>query len=358
MWADLSTSLIQKCNMNMVIDDRIEMLITRSFLGELNNSEKAELQSWLDASNENRSFYLEQKKVWEAVESLEKMKLIDEKGAFKKVSNSLFTNKRGSVFVTLQRIAAILFIPLFIASIWMYVSNFKEHKMLSSIYQTFETPLGMRSNLTLPDGSKVWLNAGSRISYPLYSKEHVRKVKIDGEVYFEVAKMKDIPFIVDAGNVEIEVLGTKFNCCAYANSELIQTALLEGSVKIRETSHGKQTTMIPGELVEFSKSTNTLAKSTTNLDKYVAWKSGKLMFREDPMDVVIEKLGRWYNIDIQVVDKEIRNYVYTATFENEKLEQVLDFLELSAPISYYLPKREIDDDGTYKKQVVKLYNSN
>ena len=338
------------------IDKKTEDLIASDLLGELDGMSSQELENWLQKSDSNQKQYSERKKIWDSLSTLKKMEMINEKKAFQKVSYQLFSNPQQQFLHFFQRVAAILILPIIFGAIWLYVAHNNETNRLSSVYQTAQTPMGMRSNLILPDGTKVWLNAGSSIRYPVYS-EHERRVEIEGEVYFEVKKIKDHPFIIHTGaGIEIEVLGTKFNCYAYPESNFIQTVLVEGSVKITNTENGSRMMMSPGELVEYTKSNHTLLKSKTNIDKYIAWKSGRLLFRDDPMNVVIEKLERWYNIDIQVVDEQIRNYVYTATFENETLEQVLVFLKLSAPIDYFMPKRERNNDGTFAKQIIKLYN--
>jgi ferric-dicitrate binding protein FerR (iron transport regulator) len=135
---------------------------------------------------------------------------------------------------------------------------------------------------------------------------------------------------------------------------LISTVLVEGSVEIGHPGSNKLL-MKAGELVEYSKDDHQMVRYVIDPEKYIAWKSGKLMFRDDPMEAVILQLERWYNVEIKVVDKKILQYAYTATFENETLEQVLHFLELSAPIRYSVDERERRPDGTFGRQMIKLY---
>jgi ferric-dicitrate binding protein FerR (iron transport regulator) len=228
--------------------------------------------------------------------------------------------------------------------------NFKDE----TVFNTIEIPLGTRSSFTLPDGTFVWLNAGSTLKYPLTFNRGGRHVELNGEAWFEVKKDENHPFVVSTADINIKVLGTSFNCSAYPSAGKIETALVEGKIEISGKSGKNRFLVEPGELAVFSKQERTIEKSQANLDKHIAWKSGKLMFRDDPMDKVIEKLGRWYRVEFQVDDPEILNYTYSATFSGESLDQVLKMLALSAPINFDLLPRERLDDMEYGPQIIQL----
>jgi len=213
----------------------------------------------------------------------------------------------------------------------------------------------MRSSLTLPDGTKVWLNAGSSISYPVLFANDFRAVSLSGEAYFEVKKDKSWPFVVNTKDMNIVVSGTTFNCNAYPENDQVQTVLVEGEVTLANQSAIELATLNPGELAIFDKSNQRITTTKTDLQKYIAWKSGKLMFRDDKMNMVVEKLERWYNVEFEIEDPEIANYVYTATFIDESLDQVLKMLTLSAPIRYTISERNKQEDQTFEKAKVKLY---
>jgi len=284
------------------------------------------------------------------------MEGIDRKKALQKVEKHLF-GKGGTISIPrlLERAAAILFIPLLLSALWFYY-NSNTHNAIKkeTVFTRMEVPLGMRSSMTLPDGTFVWLNAGSSLKYPVPFEGNERQVELTGEAYFEVKKDHSRPFVVSAGDVNIKVMGTSFNCCAYPGGKNIETALVEGKIEISDSLSGHKTIMNPGELATFSKSENKIEIKKTNLGKYVAWKSGKLMFRDDPMDKVLEKLGRWYNVEFQVENSEMLGYIYSATFTGESLDQMLKMFALSAPIEYQmLSKKKLNDDS-YEKQVIKL----
>lgn len=337
----------------------IDKLIMQDFLGQISPENKSVLEQWLGLQAENRRYYAEQKRLLNLLAIRDKMQKIDEDSAYRKISSKLFKKRNTNFWISLQRVAAILFLPVVLFSgLYIYLQNRapeQEENQFSEVYNTVETPLGMRSSLILPDGTKVWLNAGSKLRYPVLFSKGIRDVQLSGEAFFEVKKNKQWPFRVSAGNMNIMVSGTSFDCNAYPENKLIQTVLVEGKVTIMNSSATETSEMIPGELAIYGKESQQITKKKTDLEKYIAWKSGKLMFREDNMSTVVEKLQRWYNVKIAIEDREISDYVYTATFVDESLDQVLKMLSLSAPIRYTVSARTKQQDETFAKQTVKLY---
>lgn len=333
----------------------IDQLMMNDFSGRLTPDDRQLLDQWVDENRENQHKYTEQKKLWNLFTLHQKMQKIDEKRAYQKVATRLFAPKKYNFILQLQRIAAILLLPVLIVSGLYYFAAQNQSKDYSAVYTTTETPLGMRSSLILPDGTKVWLNAGSKLSYPVIFSDKFRAVSLNGEAYFEVKKNKKWPFWVSAGNMNIVVSGTAFNCNAYPENNEIQTVLVEGQVTVMNESATVSKELQAGELAVFSKRTQQISRIKTDSQKYIAWKNGKLVFKEDPMNLVVEKLERWYNVEFDIKDKEISEYIYTATFMDESLDQVLKMLSLSAPIRYSVSVRHKKEDQTFEKQTVRLY---
>jgi transmembrane sensor len=333
----------------------IDQLIANRLLETISEEENVFLDDWIGQSIENRRLYSEQKRLWNLFEIHRKVQNIDERKAYQKISNQIFSRKKLNALGWIQRVAAILLLPVIVASVFYFYSEKHSHNQFSSVYNTVETPLGMRSSLTLPDGTKVWLNAGSSIRYPVLFADDSRKISLTGEAYFEVKKDKNWPFVVSTKNMNVMVTGTTFNCNAYPENDQVQTVLVEGQVTLANQSATELATMNPGELAIFNNDNQQITKTKTDLQKYIAWKSGKLMFRDDKMHKVVEKLERWYNVEFEIEDPEIANYVYTATFINESLDQVLKMLTLSAPIRYTISERNKLEDQTFAKAKVKLY---
>jgi transmembrane sensor len=333
----------------------IDQLLINCFSGIITPEEQEWLDQWLGKSIENKHYYIDQKKLWEIFSWHQKIQKIDEHKAYQMVSTKLFSQKKFNLFLLVQRVAAILLLPVLIVFAFYHHSENIHKEQFASVYNTAETSLGMRSSLTLPDGTKVWLNAGSKLSYPVLFSEKFRAVKLSGEAYFEVKKDAKWPFLVNSGNMNIIVSGTTFNCNAYPENDEIQTVLVEGQVTVMNESATVSKELMPGELALFTKNNQQITKTKIDLHKYIAWKSGKLMFRDDRMDLVVEKLERWYNVEINIKENEISDYIYTATFIDESLDQVLKMLSLSAPISYTVSKRAKSDDGSFSKQTVELF---
>lgn len=333
----------------------IDELITSYLIGSISSEENSSLNDWLQQSVENQRYFSEQKGLWELFETHKKIQRIDEQKAFRKISNQINESPKVGFFGYFQRAAAILILPLIAFSVFYYNKQKVDHLQVAQVTNTVETPLGMRSSLILPDSTKVWLNAGSKISFPVVFSNEKRLVSLSGEAYFEVKKNKKWPFVVATKNISVLVTGTTFNCNAYPENDQVQTVLVEGEVTIANSSATALKSLNPGELAVYNKKDGQITKKKTDLQKYIAWKNGKLMFRDDKMDKVVEKLERWYNVEFIIADKEIADYVYTATFVDESLDQVLKMLSISAPIRYTISDRKKQSDDTFERAVVKLY---
>jgi ferric-dicitrate binding protein FerR (iron transport regulator) len=159
---------------------------------------------------------------------------------------------------------------------------------------TMSTPKGGKYQLLLPDGSKVWLNAASSITYPVVFSGRERKVTITGEAYFEVQKDNEHPFIVNLGGVDITVLGTEFNINAYPDEQDTRVTLLQGAVKVTKT--GKTVLLRPGDQARITQTLQ--VTSQVNTDAVIAWKNGTFDFTGVPLDVILRQLSRWYDVDI------------------------------------------------------------
>lgn len=164
-------------------------------------------------------------------------------------------------------------------------------------YNTMTTPRGRQFNVTLPDGTRVWLNASSSLRYPTVFGGFERRVEVTGEAFFEVAQNKDLPFIVNIGQqAEVQVLGTSFNVNAYADEPGINTTLLEGSVKVLAVKRNEELVLKPGEQAQQS---DGLQKKTVNVDEVVAWKNGAFNFNDMELPAVMRQLSRWYNVEVE-----------------------------------------------------------
>ncbi|HRN57581.1 MAG TPA: FecR domain-containing protein [Agriterribacter sp.] len=170
------------------------------------------------------------------------------------------------------------------------------------LFNTMTTPKGRQFQLLLPDGTKVWLNAASSITYPAFFAGDSRRVKVSGEVYFEVAKMKDMPFYVDIHDkAEVKVLGTHFNISSYEEEGSIKTTLLEGSIQTSVWGAGKAPEYVvlkPGQQAEITNDSKIELNEPVNTDQVMAWKNELFNFENASLEEVMRQLSRWYDIEV------------------------------------------------------------
>ncbi|MFC0515087.1 FecR family protein [Mucilaginibacter angelicae] len=165
------------------------------------------------------------------------------------------------------------------------------------LYNTLTIPPGGQYQVVLPDGTQVWLNSSSSLSYPTEFTGNSRTVKLTGEAYFEVAKNKDKPFYVEMNNVQVKVLGTHFNISAYADDNDLTTTLLEGSVQI--SKNGSQALLKPGQQAVIGSTADAIAVSKAHINEAMAWKNGYFMFNDDNIVDIMKKVSRWYDADVE-----------------------------------------------------------
>ncbi len=200
----------------------------------------------------------------------------------------------------------------------------------ASYYNTISTPKGRFFQIVLPDQTKVWLNAASSLRYPTVFASNERRVEIDGEAYFEVAKNPNAPFIVKVNDeTSVKVLGTHFNINAYTNEDEIRTTLLEGSVEV--SGKNGQATIKPGQQAKISRQSNNTVQiaGSVNIDKVMAWKNGSFDFEDASLEEVMHQLERWYDIDV-AYEQGVPKIEFVGKMGRDlSLKSVLRGLELS-----------------------------
>lgn len=202
-------------------------------------------------------------------------------------------------------------------------------------FNTISTPKGGQYMVTLPDGTKVWLNAHSLLRYPVYFAGKERVVEVEGEAYFEVTKNKLKPFKVIAKDIEVKVLGTHFNVTAYAD-ESSETTLLEGSVDVNSKI------LFPGQQAQINNQTKKLSVSNVNTDEVVAWKNGLFIFRNEDIQSIMKKISRWYDVEVEFKDKKILNERFGGTFSRSgELSEMLESMSLTGMIHFKMEGRRV-----------------
>ena len=203
----------------------------------------------------------------------------------------------------------------------------------TEIFHTLEIPRGGEYLLTLSDGTMIYLNSESTLSFPVKFQGKERKVYLTGEAYFKVAKNTEHPFVVTAGELEVLVTGTTFGVRAYKDEKDIQTTLESGQVTVKV--EGKSVKLVPNKQVLFNKLTMGVEVRDVDVDLYLAWADGRLVYDNCPLEKILTDLGRWYNIDVFYSRDELRSYQFSLNMKkHEEFTQVLELIGKTGEVQF------------------------
>lgn len=292
--------------------------------------------------------------------------LSESKKILKKSNHNIVNFRRREYFMKiLLRAAAVLLLPALGFGFYMsykYETSRYDYIAVNQVYNEVFSSVDAITKVTLPDGSGVWLNHNSSLKYPAFFSGNSRKVELNGEGYFEVIPNSKVPFIVTAGKLQVVARGTVFNIMAYPEEDNIEISLIKGMVELQKPSAkgiaSSLRVMKPTDISVYQKISEEVSTRSINDNRYYSWRFGKLIFNAEPMDQVIRKLSRWFNVDIQIRDVELNELNYTATFVNETLPQVMELMTLMTPVSYTISNREVTENGTFAKRKVILTKKN
>jgi transmembrane sensor len=260
--------------------------------------------------------------------------------------NSEYTNKRrlkiSKTFIKVAATVALLLISYFGARVLI---PHGEDKKVATITKTVTK--GHKLILTLADGTKIKLNAGSTISYPENFSANERKIELSGEAFFKVASNPEAPFTVVTGNVETRVLGTSFNVKAYPEKELVYVAVVEGKVRVSSLDPNKNVKadveLIPNQLATIPKNEGEILVSPFDKELLLAWRHGNLYFEQSNFEDVINDLERWYGVSIELSKSKKINpeWRFSGHFENRSLEYVLNVFSYPERFSFQIEGNKI-----------------
>jgi transmembrane sensor len=276
------------------------------------------------------------------------------------------SEKRKPVYLQILKIAAIV-IPVFLlGGILSYYILSNKTKTENITYTEIRAPFGARTEIALPDGSTVWLNAGSKIKYMNVFNRDNREIQLHGEAYFKVAKNAALPFEVKTGELSIQAVGTEFNVKSYDDEDFIETTLVEGKIEILQGRKHKGSIFLePHQQAVYMKYNKNLTIKEMNKvreDKpevlkfrkgaiyiaekidpqpIVAWKDNRLILKGEELSNLVIKLERKYDVSFIFGSEKLKAFRFSGTLENETLTQVLDVIKLSAPIEYKLQGKTV-----------------
>lgn len=323
----------------------INEIIRKYFVGEIASEEAAKLETWLAKSEENMQAFEALEKVWLEKSSEPELvttdALIDKiwyEGVEKEKENSVRVREI-NYFIKAAAVVLIFIATPFIVykAIQKPASEFATPKMIVK-----ENPGGQKSQIVLPDGSVVWLNAASSISYSPGFDANERNVALKGEAYFEVTSNPSKPFVVKSENIWVTALGTSFNVQAYSDQNDIVVSLLTGKAKVQNRNPELEPVfLLPGNELTYNKSNGDMSRQSFNSIAAIGWKDGILVFDSDEYPDAIRKLSRWYGIKIITMGVPPADWKLTTSFKNEALANILRSLRFGKEFKYELNKEKL-----------------
>jgi len=318
-------------------------IFERYILHRANDEEVRRLSGWIK-NNREISLWLEQqildstsiidkevqmrilKNIEAEIETNTKEEQIPEK-----ISNIRFqTNKW-------LRVAAIFMLPVFTAAgMYFYMSG----KGNSTTPLIVAVERGQKANITLPDGSKVWLNSESKLIYAADFNVDKRELQLNGEAYFEVAHNPEKPFIVRSNDISVKALGTAFGMKAYKEDNIISSILMKGKVLV--TTPDGEAILLPNERIMYNKSTHKkIQNSVTNAKDFTGWIHNQLRYEDVSLQEIAKDIQRIYNIEIVFADSQLKNQRFTGSIDNNSLESVLNIITLTSPVSFQINNQQV-----------------
>jgi ferric-dicitrate binding protein FerR (iron transport regulator) len=368
----------------MEIDDLYISLIIRNFKKDISEQEKIKLFKWVYSCHENEKFYYHLKDIWEtsgydAAIANANINHEWEKFALSAIEEeSEHFKERKLVSRNIKKILRIAALVIITFGIGFFVQkNIPEKTTFTSV----RVPYGAKSEVELPDGSRVWVNSGSNIKYPANFNGKEVNLFLEGEAYFDIVKNPKRKLNVKTSSINIQVLGTRFNVKSYNDEDVVETTLVNGSIsitgKIGEKLIKEPIYLKPSEQAVLVKSRNTVKISRSgqaseeqnaeprdnqsinrqkeaglypmmkineriDVEPFVSWKDNRLVFKGERFDELAVKMERWYNVEIVIVDEELKSARYTGTFENETIGQAINALSISLPFTYKMEKNHIE----------------
>lgn len=333
-------------------NQHITELLPLYFEGELSETDKLTVEQWIAESQEHQSIANEMAHIYIGIDALYVRQHTDSDKAYQHLNRKLRKNTFKQYLIRLERIAAILLIPVLMICAWQfYQGSMRKSSMLS-----FTANPGMTAQVKLPDGSVVMLNSNSTLSYPAEFDGKQREVKLLGEAYFEVSKDPKHPFIVNTPyQASIKVYGTKFNVEAYAKDSMLTASLKEGSIALSYLGKDgklKEQMLLPGQSVSYRDHELPMLMADNIVDINTAWTQGKIIFRNTPLKEVIHELEKTYNVKFLVRNPKVYANRFTGTLDGQHLDRILYVLTQTSDMRF----KNVSSNNAYNSvQTIEIY---
>lgn len=321
-------------------------ILSRILTGEANDAEKEEFYRGLGESKVEEELFYEVKSLW--LKSSVQKNNTEVDAEFNILWNRIKQPSRRNSYFIGQRIiryAAMIVFVLIIGGLSGYFISINNLQYADLAKQKNSALKGSVSIMELADGTKIWLNSGSQLTYRVDHKSKQRLAELTGEGYFEIAHQADFPFLVKAGNIVIKDLGTTFNIKAYPGDKTIETSLLEGKADILSSEGNLLAELKPGENATYLTENNRITIKPIVGIVLSAWRDGKFVIRDQRLADIFTELGRWYDVDFRIESQKIRDFRYTGTIKKTTTAQhILKMLKLTAKFNYRIIEKPTERD--------------
>lgn len=319
-----------------------DALIQKYLRKETSEEENDLLFQWVQESPENRKRLFAEKDIWDLIDYQTNSKKYDEENEAELLKQQIRLQKQKPVIKWRKviQMAAILIFTFGLGWSVRYIFTPSEKQTPAVSMQEVFVPKGQVNQVFLADGTRIWVNSETRLTFPSVFAANKREIKLEGEAFFEVAKDKNRPFRVELNGQQIEVLGTSFNVRAYANSNRIETTLETGQIRL--TTGSQEVLLHPGEQSLYNKTDKQVTITKVNPVTFSCWKDGRYEFQDEDLIEVFKVVERWYDVQI-VADKTYFGEMHFSGVikRNKDVKHFLDLLNLTTPIQYEIKADKI-----------------
>ena len=324
--------------MDKLDKNKIDELLPRYCEGQVTEEERLLVETWMNESEENRRVVKQIHSLYLATDTIHVMKKVDTEKALSRVKGRITGRKKTMWWEWAQRAAAVLFIPLLVVQLVHYWGG--DEQELAQMLEVKTNP-GMTTSLTLSDGTVVFLNSESRLTYPSHFNGDTRNVTLQGEAYFEVTRNEEIPFKVHTEELDVKVLGTKFNFRNYKDDLEAKVCLLEGKVALN--TRQKETILHPDQQALLDKKTGKLFVSGTKAAYSAEWTNDRLYFDEVLLSDIIKELERSYDVKITVADDTLNTIRFYGNFRKreQSIQEIMNVLSSTDKMTYTMNGKNI-----------------
>ena len=331
----------------------IDVLIAKYLNGESVSEEIDALNKWREFSQENELIFRQSEEVWYLTHKIHQANTYcNKERTWSGIQKKTCRQYSLSILLKVAGIAASVALILgWTISRFFIVDH---QNIIAELPQkiTLSVPTGITSKFILPDSTVVWLNSASTISYPNHFGDDNRTVELLGEAFFEVARDENKPFIIESGNLKVNVLGTSFNFKHYDEDTRAILAVETGAVSFSR-GLAMNATLFAGEYAIMDN--QNLHIKVYDTPFYSSWRDHKIVFRDEPFGNVLHELSRKYNVEFELQNEEFKQYIYTATFDNMGLEDILNLLKMSSPIDYSINTLTYNTPNAYETKKITIF---